>query len=102
MKIFAVIVETTSNYYEYKDKHPEHDRNQISWFQQRHKKGTLLCCGPFLPADGTGLWLLQAEDFDEAKEIVSSSPRAQDGLLSPDARIVEWDIRVGKSLLAKT
>lgn len=102
MKIFAVIVETTSNYYEYKDKHPEHDRNQISWFQQRHKKGTLLCCGPFLPADGTGLWLLQAEDFDEAKEIVSSSPRAQDGLLSLDARIVEWDIRIGKSLVVET
>ena len=102
MKIFAVVVATVDSYYDYKDKHPEHDQHQIAWFKEQHEKGTLLCCGPFLPADGTGIWLLRAETLDEAQEIAQSSPRAKDGLLAPETRIVEWGVHIGEGLIAQT
>ncbi len=95
-KLFAVIVETVPEYYEYKKEHPEHDRDQVAWFQEQNEKGTLLCCGPFFPHDGTGVWVLKAESLEEAWEIVNSSPRVRDGLLASSARVVEWQVHIGR------
>ncbi len=96
-KIFAVVVATVPNYYEYKKEHPEHDRDQIAWFKEQAGKGILLSCGPFYPHDGTGIWVIQAEDIEEAKKIVNTSPRVRDGLLDDTARIVEWQVHIGRN-----
>ena len=72
-KLFAVVVATVPEYYEYKKKHPEHDQDQVAWFKDQYAKGNLLCCGPFFPHDGTGVWVIQAENLDEAWEIVISN-----------------------------
>ena len=95
-KLFAVIVATVPEYYEYKKAHPEHDQNQLAWFGEQQEKGTLLCCGPFFPHDGTGVWVLQAESLEEAQTIVQTSPRARDGMLSSSARVVEWQVHIGR------
>lgn len=95
-QLFAVVVATVPEYYDYKKEHPEHDRDQLAWFQQQSEKGTLLCCGPFAPHDGTGLWVIQAENREEALKIVNSSPRVRDGMLADSARIVEWQVHIGR------
>lgn len=95
-KLFAVVVATVPEYYEYKKKHPEHDKDQLAWFREQHEKGVLLCCGPFFPHDGTGLWVIQAEDAEAALEIVNSSPRVRDGMLADSARVVEWQVHIGR------
>ncbi len=95
-KLFAVVVATVPEYYEYKKKHPEHDQDQVAWFKDQYAKGNLLCCGPFFPHDGTGVWVIQAENLDEAWEIVNTSPRARDGMLSDAARVVEWQVHIGR------
>jgi uncharacterized protein YciI len=41
-KLFAVVVATVPEYYGYKLAHPEHDQNQLAWFNEQHEKGTLL------------------------------------------------------------
>jgi uncharacterized protein YciI len=48
-KLFAVVVATVPEYYNYKKEHPEHDQEQLSWFKAQYEKGILLCCGPFCP-----------------------------------------------------
>lgn len=95
-KLFAVVVATVPHYYEYKKQHPEHDRHQLEWFQEQYQKGTLLCCGPFVPHDGTGLWIIQAENLTEAIDIVNTSPRVRDGMLAQEARVVEWGVHLGR------
>ncbi len=95
-KLFAVVVATVPKYYEYKKEHPEHDQDQLTWFHQQYEQGILLCCGPFFPHDGTGLWIIQAENSQKALEIVHSSPRFRDGLLADSARIVEWQVHIGR------
>lgn len=101
MKLFAVIVATVPEYYEYKRANPNHDQDQLAWFQEQVRKGVLLCCGPFIPQDGTGLWIIQAESLEEACEIVQSSPRARDGMLAATARVVEWNVHLGRDRLAE-
>ncbi|WP_225322911.1 YciI family protein [Synechococcus sp. RSCCF101] len=96
MTLYAVIVATRADYYDYKRAHPEHDQNQLTWFKQQEEAGTLLACGPFAPHDGTGLWILEASSLAEAQRIVGSSPRSQDGMLAESARIVEWEAHIGK------
>lgn len=98
-QLFVVIVATVPEYYEFKKEHPEHDKNQIAWFKEQSKKGNLLCCGPFYPHDGTGLWILQAESMEKVQEIVNTSPRAKDNLLSNETRIVEWQTTIGRDRL---
>lgn len=98
-KFFCVIVATVPEYYEYKKEHPEHDVKQLEWFQEQEKKGILLCCGPFYPHDGTGLWVIKASSQEAALEIVNSSPRAVDGMLAESARVVEWQVHIGKARL---
>jgi uncharacterized protein len=95
-KLFAVVVATVPEYYDYKLAHPEHDQNQLAWFNEQHEKGTLLCCGPFFPHDGTGLWVIQAENLEQAQAVVNSSPRARDGMLADSARVVEWEVHIGR------
>jgi uncharacterized protein YciI len=95
-KLFAVIVATVPEYYEYNKQHPEHNRDQLVWFNEQYKKGILLCCGPFIPQDGTGLWVIKAETIDEVMEIVNTSPRVRDRMLADSARVVEWNIHLGK------
>ena len=94
-KLFAVVVATVSNYYDYKKEHPEHDEKQLAWFKEQYKKGILLCCGPFVPHDGTGLWIIRADTLEEAINIVNTSPRVQDGMLAESARVVEWNAHLG-------
>jgi len=95
-KLFAVVVATIPEYYDYKIAHPEHDLNQVAWFREQQEKGILLCCGPFFPHDGTGLWVIQAESVEEAQTIVNSSPRARDGMLAESTRVVEWQVHIGR------
>jgi len=95
-KLFAVVVANVPEYYEYKKEHPEHDQNQVAWFKQQYETSNLLCCGPFFPHDGTGIWIIQAESLEKAWEIVNTSPRVQDGLLSDAARVVEWQAHIGR------
>jgi len=95
-KLFAVVVDTVPNYYDYKDAHPEHDQDQVAWFKEQAAKGSLLCCGPFFPHDGTGIWLLQADSLEAAQAIVDTSPRVRDRMLSSDARVVEWQVHIGQ------
>ena len=95
-KLFAVIVQTISHYYNYKKEHPEHDRDQLNWFRQQSEQGNLLCCGPFTPHDGTGIWIIQAENLEQAMEIVNSSPRVRDKMLADSTRVVEWQAHIGK------
>ncbi len=95
-KLFAVVVATVPEYYEYKKKHPKHDQDQVAWFKDQYAKGNLLCCGPFFPHDGTGVWVIQAENLDEAWKIVNTSPRVRDGMLSDAARVVEWQVHIGR------
>lgn len=95
-KLFAVIVATVPEYYEYKKQHPEHDLHQLEWFREQQEKGVLLCCGPFFPHDGTGLWVIQAEEAETALEIVKTSPRSRDGMLADSARVVEWQVHIGQ------
>jgi uncharacterized protein YciI len=92
-KLFAVVVATVSEYYEYKKEHPEHD--QLAWFKKQYEQGILLCCGPFVPHDGTGLWVIKAENINEAMDIVNTSPRVRDGMLVDSARVVEWNVHLG-------
>lgn len=94
-QLFAVVVATVPEYYDYKNAHPEHDLNQLAWFREQYDKGTLLCCGPFFPHDGTGLWVIQAENLEAAQAIVNSSPRMRDGMLADSARVVEWQVHIG-------
>ena len=94
-KMFAVIVATVPDYYDYKKQHPQHDLDQVEWFKEQYEKGILLCCGPFIPHDGTGLWIIQAETIEDAVNIVNSSPRVRDGMLAEDARVVEWGVHLG-------
>jgi len=94
-KIFAVVVATVPEYYDYKKAHPEHDRDQLAWFKEQEERGNLLCCGPFFPHDGTGIWIIKADSLEAAKTIVNSSPRARDGLLAESARVVEWQVHIG-------
>lgn len=98
-QLFVVIVATVPEYYEFKKEHPEHDKNQIAWFKEQSENGNLLCCGPFYPHDGTGLWILQAENMEKVQEIVNTSPRAKDNLLSDETRIVEWQTTIGRDRL---
>ena len=95
-KLFAVVVATVPEYYAYKQEHPEHDRDQVAWFKQQYEQGNLLCCGPFFPHDGTGMWIRQAENIEQAWAIVNTSPRVRDGLLSDAARVVEWQVHIGR------
>jgi uncharacterized protein YciI len=95
-KLFAVVVATVPEYYEYKKEHPEHDHDQLAWFKQQYEQGNLLCCGPFFPHDGTGIWIIKAENLEEAWKIVNSSPRVRDGMLSDTARVAEWQVHLGK------
>jgi uncharacterized protein len=97
-QLFAVVVATVPEYYDYKNAHPEHDQNQLAWFREQQEKGTLLCCGPFFPHDGTGLWVIQAENLEAAQAIVNSSPRVRDGMLADSARVVEWQVHIGHEL----
>jgi uncharacterized protein len=98
-QLFAVVVATVPEYYAYKQEHPEHDRDQLAWFKQQYEQGNLLCCGPFFPHDGTGIWILQAEDLEKAWEIVNTSPRVRDGMLADSARVVEWQVHLGRDRL---
>jgi uncharacterized protein len=98
-KLFAVVVATVPEYYEYKTQHPEHDRDQLTWFREQQEKGVLICCGPFFPHDGTGLWIIQAETVEAAQEIVNNSPRVRDGMLAESARVVEWEVHIGRHRL---
>ncbi|MBK1988011.1 YciI family protein [Sphaerospermopsis aphanizomenoides BCCUSP55] len=100
-KLFAVVVATVPNYYEYKKEHPEHDQDQLAWFQEQYAKGILLCCGPFVPHDGTGLWVIKAENVEEAHKIVNTSPRVRDGMLADSARVVEWNVHIGSDRLTQ-
>lgn len=101
-QLFVVIVATVDEYYEFKQEHPEHDKNQLAWFKEQNAKGNLVCCGPFYPHDGTGIWILRAENIAEVKEIVATSPRAKDNLLADETRIVEWQATIGRELLIDT
>ena len=65
-----------------------------------YEKGILLCCGPFVPHDGTGLWVIKADNVDEALKIVNSSPRVRDGMLADSARVVEWNVHLGSDLFS--
>ena len=100
-QLFVVIVATVPEYYEFKKEHPEHDKNQIAWFKEQAKNGNLICCGPFYPHDGTGIWILQAENLEKAREIVCTSPRAKDNLLADETRIVEWQANIGRDRLTE-
>lgn len=95
-KLFAVIVATVPEYYEYKKEHPEHDQNQAAWFKEQSENGNLLCCGPFVPHDGTGLWVIKAETLEQAFAIINTSPRALDGMLADATRVVEWNVHLGR------
>jgi uncharacterized protein YciI len=99
-KLFAVVVATVPEYYDYKLAHPEHDQNQLVWFNEQHEKRTLLCCGPFFPHDGTGLWVIQADNLEQAQAVVNSSPRVRDGMLADSARVVEWEVHIGRDRFA--
>ncbi|MBD2536660.1 YciI family protein [Nostoc flagelliforme FACHB-838] len=94
-KLFAVVVATVPAYYEYSKAHPEHGQAQLAWFHEQQEKGILLCCGPFFPHDGTGLWVIQAENEQAAQAIVNSSPRVRDGMFSDSTRVVEWQVNIG-------
>ena len=72
----------------------------MEWFKEQYQKGILLCCGPFVPHDGTGLWIIQAETIEDTVHIVNSSPRVMDGMLAEDARIVEWGVHLGSDRFA--
>ena len=99
-KPFAVVVATVPpDYYDYKKAHPEHDQNQLAWFREQEAKGTLLCCGPFFPHHRTGLWVIPAEEVEAAQAIVSSSPQSRDGMLADSARVVEWQVHIGRDRL---
>lgn len=50
---------------------------------------------PVFPHDGTGLWIIQAENLEAAQAIVNSSPRVRDGMLADSARVVEWQAHIG-------
>jgi uncharacterized protein YciI len=96
-KIYAVLVETTDGYADYALTHPDHNQRQRAWFVKTANEGKLLACGPYLPHDGEGLWLLRADNREEAEAIVRSSPRHADGVLSMEkTRIVEWGVSIGK------
>ncbi|MEL6930752.1 MAG: YciI family protein, partial [Cyanobacteria bacterium J06600_6] len=84
---------------EYKQEHPEHDKNQIIWFKEQQANGNLICCGPFYPHDGTGIWILRAKNLEKAQEMVATSPRAKDNLLADATRVVEWQAHLGRDLL---
>jgi len=53
-KIFAVMVATFPEYYEYKKGRLEHGQEMVSCFKEQSDKGNLLCCKPFSPHDIAG------------------------------------------------
>ena len=96
-KVFAVLVETTADYSAYALSHPDHNQRQRAWFVQTANEGKLLACGPTLPGEGTGLWLLRAASLEEARAITRTSPRFKDGMLAEEkTRVVEWTVSIGK------
>ncbi len=52
----------------------------------------------FFPHDGTGLWVIQADNLEQAQAVVNSSPRVRDGMLADSARVVEWEVHIGRDL----
>jgi uncharacterized protein len=56
--------------------------------------------GPFFPHDGTGLWVIQVENLEQAQAVVNSSPRVRDGMLADSARVVEWEVHIGRDRFA--
>ena len=100
-KLFVVQVQTVEGYLEYSQAHPEHQQHQGAWFQQAAAEGKLVACGPFLPHDGTGLWILRAESHENAMEIIKTSPRFTDGMLALErTRVAEWGVAIGKERFA--
>jgi hypothetical protein len=39
---------------------------------------------------------IQAENLEKAQEIVNTSPRVRDGILADSARVVEWQVHLGR------
>ncbi len=100
-KLFVVLVQTVPGYAEYVKAHPEHQQHQLAWFQKIAKEGMLVACGPFVPHDGTGLWILRAESIEEVQELAKTSPRYTDGMLDlASTRITEWGASIGKERFA--
>jgi len=100
-KIFAVLIETASDYGDFAIKHPDHNQRQRAWFVQMANDGKLLACGSFSSPNDAGLWLIRAANRDEAEAIVKTSPRHQNGMLSMDrGRVVEWAVSIGKERFA--
>lgn len=100
-KIFAVLIETTSDYGDFATKHPDHNQRQRAWFVKAANEGKLLACGPLATPDGAGLWLIRAANRDEAEGVLKSSPRYRDGMLSMEkTRIAEWAVSIGKERFA--
>ena len=100
-KVFAVMVETAPGYSAYALSHPDHNQRQRAWFVQMANEGKLLACGPYVPGEGTGLWLLRAGNHEEAIAITRTSPRFKDGMLAEEkTRIVEWTVSIGKERFA--
>lgn len=40
--------------------------------------------------------MIQAEKAEAAQAIVNSSPRVRDGMLADSARVVEWQVHIGR------
>jgi uncharacterized protein YciI len=40
--------------------------------------------------------VIQAENAEAAQAIVNTSPRVRDGMLADTARVVEWEVHIGR------
>ena len=65
---------------------PEH----LDWMEGQHAQGKVLFSGP-TPDRSIGIYVVEADFFDEARAIVATDSFHVAGLRSPE--IIEWEIR---------
>ena len=81
---YIVLSRSIAEQSHYKQRHYEEHRQ---WLDDRHKSGQLLFSGP--TTDGAyGIYIMLAEDLDEAKKIAATDPHHQRGIR--EFEVKEW------------
>ncbi len=64
-------------------------REHLAWMEKQHTEGKVLFSGP-TPDRSTGIYVVKAGSYDEAKDLVDTDPFHMAGLRGYE--ILEWEI----------
>jgi uncharacterized protein YciI len=65
-------------------------RENLAWLKEHHEAGDALFTGP--TTEGVGIWVLKANDRDEAQALVNSHPWVKAGLRDV-SEMYEWTVQ---------